>query len=144
MKPLLVGEANPYGDDPKFALYPLPERASGHRLCTLIMGLSRGEYLRRFDRVNLCPTSEWSMREARETARTLQSGQGPLVLLGRKVVAAFGPWGGEPAPFTVYHGVRTYYDLPHPSGLCREWSVPGAFERARALLAPLLAAEVAA
>ena len=33
MKPLLVGEANPYyrGDD-RYALYPYPERASGHRL----------------------------------------------------------------------------------------------------------------
>lgn len=145
LNPLLVGEANPYGDEPRHALFPYPEHSAGGRLCRLVLQLETGAYMRLFDRANLCPTSKWSVRTARATAQAIEALRWteprPLVLLGRKVVAAFEPWGGQaPAPFTVYHGVRDYYVLPHPSGLCREWNVPGAFERARALLAPLLGA----
>ena len=38
-KILLVGEANPYGEDPKYALFPQPRRAAGNRL-RLIFGLT--------------------------------------------------------------------------------------------------------
>jgi hypothetical protein len=31
MKPLLVGESNPYGGDPAFALYPSPPGCAGLR-----------------------------------------------------------------------------------------------------------------
>lgn len=70
MKPLLVGEANPYGGDPAYALYPYPRGCSGHRLCEKVMGLTDREYLDCFERVNLCPT-KWSMRQAR--ARAVES-----------------------------------------------------------------------
>lgn len=63
MKPLLVGEQNPYGADPKFALYPYPENSAGGRLCFKVFGLTRHEYLARFDRVNLC-SGKWSMSRA--------------------------------------------------------------------------------
>lgn len=153
MRPLLVGELNPHGIDPRFALYPLPEGSTGHRLCTKVMGLARGAYLRAFDRANLC-TGRWSMREARDRARLIDAERTaapevPIVLFGRKVCEAFGVW---EEPFTIARryrpaalGVlgdqragqvaRTYVVLPHPSGRCRAWNDPSAFARARRVLA---------
>lgn len=138
MKALLVGEANPYGADPDYALYPLPLRASGDRLCTLVMELDRRDYLNRFDRVNLCP-SRWSVREARASAERIRAEDCPaVVLLGAKVAGAFGL---DFRPFTVVRSGlgecddgRRFVILPHPSGLCRIWNEPRAFERARAAL----------
>jgi hypothetical protein len=138
LKPLLVGESNPYGADPEMALLP----AVGGLLRSPVMGISRDEYLRRFDRANLCE-GRWSMPAARREVRRLideRSGvpapANVLVLLGRRVVeAAFGR-GYMPEPFTRWQseGGPTLVVLPHPSGLCRLWSEPGAFERARAAL----------
>jgi hypothetical protein len=145
VKPLLVGEANPYGADPRCALYPEPPSSAGGRLCRQVLGLEPREYLRLFDRANLCP-QRWSVREARVRAEALLDERRPAyVLLGRKVAEAFGF--GDRAPFsTVLVGYSLIdggadsrvYLLPHPSGLCREWNVPGAFERARRLLSPFL------
>lgn len=134
LRPLLVGELNPYGADPKYALYPLPEGASGDRLCRLVMGLQRAEYLRRFDRVNLC-VGKWSMKAARsEAQRIYDDPPRRIVLLGRKVAAAFG-FGAAAPPFSSMRaGEAAIVLLPHPSGLCREWNEPGAFDRARAVL----------
>lgn len=73
MKPLLVGEANPYGSDPAFALYPSPPGCSGDRLCRLVMGLDPDDYLERFERANLCPR-RWSLAEARTRAADLLVG----------------------------------------------------------------------
>lgn len=131
-KPLLIGEANPYGNRPEFALYPLPPNASGGRLAR-ILGLSRTEYLRRFDRVNLC-CGPWRIRTARAAASDLRAARGtPLVLLGAKVCSAFGlPY----APFTVVEG--QLYLLPHPSGLNRAWADREAVPRARHLLGEFL------
>lgn len=133
MNVLLVGEANPYGGDPDMALYPLPEHASGGRLAR-ILGLSRGEYLRTFDRCNLCAV-EWRLPEARERARQLVAENRVMVLLGAKVARAFG---GEYEPFTRSGVGSAVYVLPHPSGLNRAWNEPGAVERARALVAEAL------
>lgn len=131
LKPLLVGEVNPYGADPAMALYPLPEDASGGRLAR-ILGLSRGEYLRRFDRVNLC-TGAWSIRAAREASYRLRVEGPPKILLGQKVAAAFG------FPAGPHFGkVGNFYFLPHPSGRNRIWNRPGAQEKARELLAEFL------
>ncbi len=133
MRPLLVGECNPYGSDPRYALYPLPAGAAGDRLRE-ILGLTLRDYLRRFDRVNLC-TGRWSAVEARRRAvQVWQPGRPAHILLGAKVCAAWGvPF--EPFTRTPGPGVRI---LPHPSGRCRVWNEPGAVERARALLADLL------
>lgn len=133
-KPLLVGELNPYGADPDFALYPLPARASGDRLCRLVMGLRRGQYLAAFDRVNLC-TGKWSAPAARKRADELcaDDERQLFVLLGVKVSAAFLP--GKPKAFTIEQRCAgTFVVLPHPSGLCRVWDEPGSVERARKLL----------
>jgi len=137
MKPLLVGEANPYQSDPRlaqrYALYPDPPRCAGWNLCHTIMQLDEGEYLSRFDRVNLCD-GKWVMKEARERASAYRVADLPerIILLGAKVTRAFD---FEYVPFT--HPSRRYdryVILPHPSGLSRAWNEPGAFERARAVL----------
>lgn len=134
MKPLLVGESNPYGADPYFALYPEPRGASGDRLCRLIMGLRGGRYLEAFDRVNLC-VGKWSKPAAQKRVQELLDAEEweTFVLLGAKVTSAFLP--GKPSPFTIHeHCSGRFVVLPHPSGLCREWGKPGAIERARLVL----------
>jgi hypothetical protein len=40
-KIVLVGESNPYGADPYYALYPAPDGSAGHRLCCLVLGMTR-------------------------------------------------------------------------------------------------------
>lgn len=133
MKPLLVGESNPYGSDPKYALYPWPEQSAGARLCHKILGLQRLEYLERFDRVNLC-AHRWNTSEARVHAqKIIEQGRRYVVLFGVKVTGAFG-LDFRPTFRVVDHCGTWLVVLPHPSGLSREWHEPGAFERARALL----------
>jgi hypothetical protein len=136
---LLVGELNPYGGDPKFALFPLPEHASGGRLAR-ILGLSRSEYLRRHDRVNLC-TGEWRAKEAAEQAQALHARRPDgtaIVLCGTKVAAAF----RSAAAFTqeefqplslALHQHIYYLTLPHPSGRNLLWNKPGVIDQARRL-----------
>ena len=134
---LFVGELNPYRDpNGRFALFPMPARSSGDRLCSLILQMEPEEYLRRFARVNLC-FETWSEPKARKRAVELIDAWArdvPFVLLGRKVASAFA---GVNDPFTWSRGPgggRVYVTLPHPSGLNRSWSEPGAFERAREVL----------
>ncbi len=124
--PFLVGELNPYGSDPYYALWPEPERASGHRLQSLILGIDEGHYVA-LRRANLC-TSRWSAPAARKRATELLDDHpypGGFVLLGAKVASAFG---AGFAPFARFG--RTLI-LPHPSGLCRLWNGPESFRRAR-------------
>ncbi len=139
-RPLLVGESNPYGSDPYFALYPSPEGCAGHRLCCVVLGMRRADYLDAFDRVNLC-AGRWSLREARRHAKELRTWPAPIILFGARVTHAFefGPF--EPFtmadPFTVADSGKTLV-LPHPSGLCRTWNEPGRFAQARRMVASLL------
>ena len=123
--PLIVGESNPYGSDPDYALYPSPDGCAGHRLCCKILGMKRAVYMRCFDRVNLCD-GPWRIKEARRKADTLRGRQ--LILLGSKVCHAFG------MPFCPWEQIGTvnpWVVLPHPSGLCRLWNQDRAIERAR-------------
>src|SRR6185369_847576 len=119
----IVGESNPYGADPYYALYPAPDGCSGHRLCCLILGMHRHTYLDTFERVNLCE-GRWSMKDARAKAQSLWPHKGKFILLGVKVARAWevNPW----EPFIQIDGGTTLL-LPHPSGLCRLWQEPGAF-----------------
>lgn len=138
-KIILVGETNPYGAEPYYALYPAPDGCAGHRLCCRILGMHRHVYLQTFDRANLCE-GNWSLRDARKKAVELLRGGGKFILLGSKVCAGFGvPF----VPFVVQDEVLL--KLPHPSGLCRLWHEAGSMQRARDLvgtfapeLAPLL------
>lgn len=146
---LLLGEQNPYGGDPDFALYPAPDGCSGQRLCDLVLGLPRAEYLRRYDRANVLDRGgKWSAPEARAAAAAKVFGRKRVVALGAKVAAALRL---PTAPFAEHEvalpgfGSRRVLVLPHPSGLCRSWNEAGAYERARAMVFALEgAAEVTA
>lgn len=128
-KPIIVGESNPYGSDPDFALYPSPPGCSGHRLCCLILGMNHDDYLDAFDRVNLV-VGKWSMKVAKEKACELRRGEGRrFILCGRKVCDAFNT---RFVPFMAFsQGGDRFAVLPHPSGLCRLWGDPKAFAKAR-------------
>ncbi len=136
MKPLFVGELNPYGSDERYALYPEPENSAGGRLCRLVLGLSVKQYIRHFDRANLC-VGKWSNKEARRRADAIcaesSSASGrKIVLLGVRVSAAFGV---SSHPFTVVRrGSIVFVVLPHPSGLNQVWNQVDAFDRARVVL----------
>lgn len=133
MKPLLVGELNPYGPATEYALYPDPPGCSGWRLCHIVLGMTETVYFAAFDRINLC-SRKWSTPYARDEARQLrESGRRVIVMLGRKVAAAFGHVTQPPFTSIEVFGV-TYLAIPHPSGLCRVWQEPGAIERARDLI----------
>lgn len=135
-KVLLVGELNPYGADPYFALYPAPDGCSGHRLCKLILGMSRAKYLEAFDRVNLC-AGKWSKKDARRAQLELTARR--YILLGSKVCGAFEtpfePFAVRTWSCGVIGNFRIGLILPHPSGLCRLWSRPGYFKQAREAVA---------
>lgn len=142
MKPLLVGEANPWQSDEetamRYALHPDPPHASGGRLCHVVMGLTERDYLRWYDRIDLCHP-KWSMPKARAKAYQLVSERGAhdvIVLCGSKVTEAFGIGPFSEYAFTI---VQRGYEprlvvLPHPSGLNRAWHVPDAVAKARAVL----------
>ena len=131
---VVVGENNPYGDDPHYALYPLPEHSAGGRLCRLILGMETRDYLRELKRVNLLQAPKWSAPRAREAAAALISGHAParFILLGKRVFSAFAPHFSPKEttwePFRIYGRCLT---LPHPSGLCRLWNEPGSISRTR-------------
>lgn len=146
---VLVGELNPYGADPRMALYHMPRHASGNRLRE-ILGLRDHTYAS-IAKVNLCDVS-WSIIWARLRAfNVVLSEHGTIVMLGTKVRQAFGV---ETIPFFSAHRFEaatdfprmardrvlpsfagaTFVSLPHPSGLNRMWDVPGSRERARDLL----------
>lgn len=137
-RPLLVGESNPYGPDPRYALYCEPPQSAGGRLCRVIMGLRPETYLTMFDRMNLVVGS-WVERVAHERAACVIATEPPvLVLLGARVRQAFGlgaadvftfgamPWGGQVAV------------LPHPSARCRLWDAADAIKRTRNVLLAIL------
>ncbi len=120
---MLVGESNPYGDDPDMALYPAPDGCSGHRLWR-VFGVSRTRYLS-FTRVNLC-RGVFRMSQARGRAMILRSDiydpHSLIVLCGARVKSAFGldaslsTW----SSMADQNGV-TWLALPHPSGRSRVW-----------------------
>jgi len=141
VKPLIIGESNPYSDDPRCALLPWPRGATGDRLRE-ILGLTDKEYLRAFDRRNLLVGAGWSAPRARSAADlillnlTFQP-RPALILLGRKVSAAFGfrdaRLPGEAPPAGPLPRVVL---LPHPSGRCRAWNDPLVRRRSADLVAP--------
>lgn len=152
----LVGENNPYQDDPeeaqRYAMYPAPGPSpdspagcAGWRLCHLVLGMEERAYLRAFERRNLLARPRWSVPAARAAAAKLAEGiaaEDVVVLLGAKVWTAWSPLmhpSGRPAtwePFRSYSGLGRPHvlALPHPSGLSRAWNDPLAFGRARAAL----------
>ena len=139
IKPLLIGEQNPYGEDPHFALFPRPAGCSGARLKEILGFQWDKQYLDTFERVNLC-NGPWELLVAREHAKEIMARwEGPVVLLGAKVCQAFEfPY----EPFSLQKSLpglgKDIYILPHPSGRCRAWNDPKSVERARELLREFL------
>lgn len=136
---LLVGESNPYGVDPRYALYPAPAGSAGAHLCRGILGMTAYEYLRTFERVNLLTGPKWSAPWARQAAEALTAKH--RVLLGARVAAAHGL---EFKPFTTardpaWDGGWLAVVLPHPSGRSRLWNDKGAADHARRLVLDLVA-----
>lgn len=136
---VIVGELNPYGSDPYFAMYPDPPMSAGSRMQRLVAAIDRRTYIG-LRRVNLCE-GRWSNPAARVAADEIAADPTVevLVLLGRKVTAAFFRR-KQPEPFNVavlspdgQRGIRCAI-IPHPSGLNRVWNDPDAFERARRTL----------
>lgn len=131
---VLVGELNPYQDRRDFDLYDEPGHSAGGRLRRLVLGVKKETYFRYFIRRNLC-VGRWSMpaarRELEELGRLLPGRV--FVLLGNKAKAA-GGFKDMKAFETTTDGSSTIVCLPHPSGLCRAWNIPGAFEQARKIL----------
>lgn len=147
MKPVIVGESNPYGPDEEFALYPAPHGCAGWRLCHLVMRLDPDVYVESFERVNLLHQARWSAPLARDAARQLVQHYPEIdriwILLGSKVSSAFGLQYAAPTvvvgrPAEWEHRdvlcPRTIVTLPHPSGRSRAWTDRGMFERCRDVL----------
>lgn len=134
MRPLLVGESNPYSDDPEFSLYPFPRGAAGSRLCN-ILGMTSTEYLMKFDRVNLMPDrGKWDLKAAR--ARAIELPHTRRVLLGSRVCQAHLIQFDVFEPYHFKDGQALVF--PHPSGRCRIWNDRTNIERARAALKEFL------
>lgn len=136
---LLVGEDNPYGSDPAFALYCYPPGCAGYRL-RRILGLPQHIYLS-LHRKNLCDDA-WSAKRARERAFELLTPFAEwkvLVLLGRKVTSTFEKVAFSGDPLEAFAFRRscpglTLVSLPHPSGRNLVWNQPWATTRAREIL----------
>lgn len=141
--PVLIGEDNPYGGRPEYALYPLPENSAGHRLAFKVLGApTRQHYLRLFLRYNLC-TRKWNAREAQRRANGIRllHWRSPKILLGAKVCGAF-DLAYEPFAqnwFPTVTGEGPILILPHPSGRCRIWNDPGSYAKAQKGLREVLA-----
>lgn len=124
LKILIVGEMNPYGAHPEFALHPTPANCTGDRL-RKILRLEPVEYLSRYDRVNLC-AGRWRLTDARETAIYLRLRPDlrdhDFVLLGERVRQAF-KLKAEFFEITALLEGRKVLCLPHPSGLNRLWDL---------------------
>jgi len=145
---LLVGETNPYGAEPEFALYCAPANSAGGRLQRLVLALPRTQYLAIW-RANLCDggfdRDEARARAARllygDVEARLSSPWSVIVMLGLKVSEAFRAstaaverWEPFSAMDVGVPGRRLVY-LPHPSGRnAATWGEAGAFERARELV----------
>ena len=138
-RPLLLGLNNPLSDSPKMALWPEPTNCTGWRIWRMV-GCSKEDYIRGFDRRNLLDATHYSrqaVRHYREIWEKL-AGRRVLVLgvqvlgelLYAGVVSRRPPWilpqkGDGPLEWRL---------IPHPSGLCREYNDPSMSIRVSLLL----------
>lgn len=131
---LLVGEVNPYGADPGYALYYEPANSAGGRLQRLIFNVSARRWYLPMWRTNLCEGA-WDMDEALDGAGVvlgLDQAPGPwdvIVALGVSVNSAlrrrafrtlthltFWPEPFESIALVMATHQVTVVNLPHPSG----------------------------
>lgn len=123
----LIGENNPYSNDPRYDLYFDPGGSAGSILCRSILGMREKDYIRSFVRRNLLRRPKWSARLARlsaeEIRREVKAGE-VVVLLGEKVWDAWAPleFGREASGFAPFWIRGNIVALPHPSGRNRTWN----------------------
>lgn len=130
MRTLVVAMNNPNSSRADSALLPYPKNSAGWRLwkmCHDVCGVSRHEFRRSFEFVNLCDDVVWNPLAARTKYEQLESAwEGRrAVLCGAAVlgVLRLAPpssglvWGRTARDLTWCH-------VPHPSGLCREYNDP--------------------
>ena len=126
-KPLLVGDCNPLHLAGWGPLYPYPRLSAGGKLCQKILRLHPQEYLRRYDRANLCHV-KWDMETARRRAAELAARPHPVIILfGGRVCRAFKVYS---EPFYVR---GRFIVFPLVNSLRRPWS-QGARELARDMM----------
>lgn len=124
---LIVGMNNPLSASPRAALLPYPSRSAGWnlwRMANEVCGVSRSEFRRSFEFVNLCDDRLWCPIAARAKYDALESAWAGrrVALLGRAVLGVL--WLKAP-PYDLRWRVGRPYlwcSLPHPSGLCREYN----------------------
>lgn len=147
MNPVIIGMNNPYGVDPHYALYPLPENSAGGRLYDMIREgthLTRPQYVSMFDRYNLV-SGPWNAVAAKHRICELlpQLADRHVVLLGKEVQRAFGVLTkaavGEDRRVVrlLPRAEATFYAIPHPSGRNQWYNDPENRERVVCLLARL-------
>lgn len=134
---LLVGELNPYGADPRYALYNEPPNSAGGRLQRLVFGIEGRRWYLPMWRVNLCVGS-FDREEAKRRALELL-GEAPwttVVLLGRQVQRAFGVTSadGFVAVPALTGPERRLLGIPHPSGRNPLYGDRANVEQARAMM----------
>lgn len=137
MKPVLLGLNNPHSTDPSKALGVEPANASGHRLWSMMWQAGFGrepaleilpeDYEEGFDRYNLLDQEVF-----RHVDFTIERYQFIMDRLEGRTVVMCGT--NVPRaldlPHTGFHiqprntSLFTYYIIPHPSGLCREYNDP--------------------
>jgi hypothetical protein len=143
----LVGMNNPYGSDERYALYPEPKNSAGDRLCRVILGMDKHDYMRSFVRRNTMK-GDWKLAQAKVAAASLFKELPPgttVVLLGQQVWEAWravdpvrllgcsSKW----IPFMIRGDQTqdlTYILFPHPSGLSRFWNDKSNISLARSTL----------
>lgn len=125
-RPVLLGMNNPLSDDPKYALACFPTGSSGHRLYKMLDAVRptlRAQYMRDFDRRNVCPSREWNPALVPRTA-LWDSLRGRRVLVcGQAVVNALWLPRTRPLLWRLDYDVL-WCEVPHPSGLNRAYSDP--------------------
>ncbi len=146
VRPLLIGQAPGPNTNPDLPLFPVPSTSAGGRLAELT-GLSRGEYVKRFERINLLPEfpgktkkeDKFPAAQARFAAQIMRpflAGR-TVVLVGRGVANAFGldpnikfhNWFVHPVkrrcPIAKDDWFARVVIIPHPSGRSRWYNEDG-------------------
>lgn len=124
---IIVGMNNPLSVEPRAALLPYPRGSAGWnlwRMASDVCGVSRSEFRRSFEFVNLCDDRIWNPIAARAKYETLESAWAGrrVLLMGRAVLGVL--WLNTPPYDLRWRSGRPYLwcSLPHPSGLCREYN----------------------
>ena len=138
MKPFIIGLNNPLSSRPRDALVPWPGQCAGARLVDMAHEVDptfdATEYMDSFERRNVwggtvAPKGKGSERLWRVAASKIRreiERENPraVICLGAKVAALIGTvrqW----QTFTCFGmNGRTYWYVPHPSGLCRAYNDP--------------------